>query len=60
MVTTVRDMIESLQNLDLDLEVVVSYDGGFAHREHPEDFEGTGKELYNYGDNDKKLAIIYT
>ena len=59
MATTVRDMIESLQKLDLDLEVMVSYDGGFAHREDPEVFEGTGKELYNYGDNDKKLAIIY-
>ena len=52
-------MIESLQKLDLDLEVVVSYDGGFAYMDAPEVFEGTGKEIFNYKDEDQKLAIIY-
>ena len=59
MATTVRDMIESLQKLDLDLEVMVSYDGGHAYMDDPEVFEGTGKEIFNYKDKDQKLAIIY-
>ena len=59
MATTVRDMIANLQSLDLDLEVVVSYDGGFAYMDAPEVFEGTGKEIFNYKDKNQKLAIIY-
>lgn len=55
---TVADVIEELQKFDSSMQVVVAYDGRFAHNESFGFSEGEGRELYNWPKDQAKRKIL--
>lgn len=55
---TVRDLINELSNFDLDMQVVVAYDGRYAHNTEITISEGTGNELFNWHEDPKEKIVI--